>query len=123
MNAEELQKTFSANLKAARTRMGFSQMKLAEVADLSVGYIGDLESCRRWGTPETFSRLAHALGISPHELLIPLRNEESTVPGNQLALLNQQLRKNLSLALDRTITEVFKHVNYTENDIHTTPLC
>ena len=71
MDSKELQKTFSDNIKSARNRAGLSQVKLADKANLSVGYICDLESGRRWGTPDTFSKLADALGINPFELLMP----------------------------------------------------
>lgn len=77
MTSSELQKIFSANLKAARVRAGLSQMKLAEKANLSVGYIFDLESGRRWGTLETFCKLAAALDIHAYELLLPFSYAKS----------------------------------------------
>ncbi len=113
MNSEELQALFSANLKRARNMANLSQMKLAEKADLSVGYICDLESGRRWGTPETFSRLASALGINPFELLLPRNFDaassyELSKQREFLSRLNEALKLNVSSAVNKAISDTFK---------------
>ncbi len=106
MTVKELQMRFSQNIKNGRARLGLSQMKFAEKADLSVGYVCDLESGRRWGTPETFAKLADALGIEPFELLT---DSPENVRAEKLHLstsytkLEEQLRKNLSEAVDSAI--------------------
>ncbi len=112
MNSKELQEIFSSNLKNARSRANLSQMKLAEKANLSVGYICDLESGRRWGTPETFSRLATALDINPFELLLPINLDASSSfelskQREILAKLNESLRKNISTAVNKAISDTF----------------
>lgn len=99
---------FSTNLKAARNRNRFSQMKLAELADLSVGYICDLESGKRWGTPETFSKLANALKISPFELLIPINSSVAEVQievekGKLLNKVSDCLKENILKTIDETV--------------------
>ncbi len=50
-------------LKAIRKWRGLSQVDLAERVGVAQGYISDLESGRRQGTPETLVRLADALDI------------------------------------------------------------
>ena len=112
MNSVELQEIFSTNLKKARNRANLSQMKLAEKANLSVGYICDLESGRRWGTPETFSRLAFALDINPFELLVPdnfdVSNSSDLIKQRKmLAKLNDSLRQNISTAVNKAISDTF----------------
>lgn len=88
-------------------------MKLAEKANLSVGYICDLESGRRWGTPETFSKLANALDISPFELLLPLseNSTETSLESSRIrklyAKLSDSLRKNISSAVNKAISDTF----------------
>ena len=110
MNAEQLQELFSSNLKEMRIRANLSQMKLAEKADLSVGYICDLESGRRWGTPETFSKLARALDVNPFELLLPKKLELSasdiSFRRNFASKVNDVMKKNLRAALDNAISQV-----------------
>lgn len=113
MNAEQLQELFSSNLKEMRIQANLSQMKLAEKADLSVGYICDLESGRRWGTPETFSKLARALDVNPFELLLPkdleLSASEISFRHTFAAEVNKAMQNNLRSALDNAISQVMKN--------------
>ncbi len=94
-------------------RLGLSQLKFAEKADLSVGYICDLESGRRWGTPETFAKLAAALGVEPFRLLmdIPEANsvDSADLCGKIAAAkeLEGRLRENLSEAVDAAVLKTF----------------
>lgn len=115
MDSEELQKLFSSNLKKARNRANLSQLKLAEKANLSLGYICDLEGGRRWGTPETFSKLANALQINPYELLLPdtIKNEnlsELSQTRECLTNLNSILKENLTSAVNKAISDSFSSV-------------
>ena len=104
MDSTDLQHVFSTNLKNARNRAHISQLKLAEKADLSVGYICDLENGRRWGTPETFARLANALGIRAYELLLPADGSqpESLFAPQTAAELEVALHKAVSSAITDT---------------------
>ncbi len=112
MNAAQLQELFSSNLKEMRIRANLSQMKLAEKADLSVGYICDLESGRRWGTPETFSKLAKALEINPFELLLPKNLEFSALDisfqHKFASKLQDSIQKNMKSALANAIAEAIR---------------
>lgn len=117
MNSDELQKLFSSNLKNARIRANLSQLKLAEKANLSLGYICDLEGGRRWGTPETFSKLAGALQINPYELLLPhTSNDENNTFSDiadtreYIANLNSILRDNINAAVNKAITDSFSSI-------------
>ena len=107
MTVKELQTVFSQNIKKRRAQLGLSQMKFAEKADLSVSYVCDLESGRRWGTPETFIKLADALEIEPFELLIASYESVGTENIHQSepsTKWESQLRKNLSEAIDTAIS-------------------
>ena len=117
MNSDELQKLFSSNLKSARIRANLSQLKLAEKANLSLGYICDLEGGRRWGTPETFAKLAKALQINPYELLLPSISTDEMITASEiskarecLANLNSILRENINSAVNKAITDFFSSI-------------
>jgi len=77
MEPSEIKKVFTANIKKYRTLNGMTQMELAIAADLSVGFLCDLESGKKWGTLETMAKLAKALRVKPYQLLIP--EEEKNV--------------------------------------------
>jgi len=50
-------------LRATRRWRGFSQSHIAEVTGIGQGYLSDLESRRRSGTPETMQKIAKALDV------------------------------------------------------------
>lgn len=50
-------------LKAIRQWKGITQLNLSFKTDIGQGYLSDLESGRRSGTPETIAKIAEALSI------------------------------------------------------------
>lgn len=66
----DLQQSLAANLKEHRARWGWSQADLAEHSDLSVSYVGDLETGRKWPAAPILVRLADALQVKPFQLLM-----------------------------------------------------
>jgi DNA-binding XRE family transcriptional regulator len=52
-----------SRLKAIRNWRDVTQMELTFRTDISQGYLSDLESGRRTGTPETIAKLAQALNV------------------------------------------------------------
>lgn len=66
----ELHHLLIRNLKSRRGSLGLSQMELAEKAELSAGYIGEIEMGRKFPAPEVLERLAAALDVRPYRLLM-----------------------------------------------------
>jgi len=66
-----LRSLVSLNIKRFRLNAGLSQEELAERAGISVPYMGALERGEKWPSPGTFTGLAQALGIEPHDLMRP----------------------------------------------------
>jgi transcriptional regulator with XRE-family HTH domain len=65
---ENIREILANNIKENRRRLGISQPRLAELADLSTHYVAMIEGCRKFPTPDVLGRLAAALEIEPHEL-------------------------------------------------------
>ncbi|MBW5290833.1 MAG: hypothetical protein Rsou_1136 [Candidatus Ruthia sp. Asou_11_S2] len=61
--------SFSYVLKQQRSKVGLSQEKLAEKANLLVRYISLLECDRQQPSLTTFIKIARALETSPSELI------------------------------------------------------
>ena len=59
----------AANLRAARARMGISQERLGELAELHRTYVGGIERRERNVSIDNIERLANALGLDIAELL------------------------------------------------------
>jgi transcriptional regulator with XRE-family HTH domain len=57
------------NIRSARIRAGLSQEKLAEKADLSRNYVGNIERGEYKITVEALVRIAKALKLDVHDLM------------------------------------------------------
>lgn len=71
--AAKLQKTFGAAVRAAREAKPMTQEQLAEKAELSLNYIGNVERGEKMASLDTIVRLAGALGIKASELIAQAR--------------------------------------------------
>ena len=71
MTEKELRKLFSSNVRQHRNQNKWTQVELAKRAGVSVNFINDIESEKKWTSPATLVKLANALNIEVHELLKP----------------------------------------------------
>lgn len=56
-------------IKELRELAGIQQKELAERAEISRPYLHDLENNRRGAKPETYKRIADALGVTVEDLM------------------------------------------------------
>ena len=63
-----IQELFIVNLKAYRKLCKISQTQLADLCNSSTGYIGEIESGKRFPSIKMIERLADALGIESWNL-------------------------------------------------------
>ena len=95
MTPDELRKTVADNIKKYRKINNLTQAALAEEANLSVGYLCDLESGKKWGMPETISKLAAALNIQPFQLFMTDVKVADFPPVADLVQLYNNLKNNI----------------------------
>ena len=73
-----LRQVLANNLRENRKKLGISQAKLAEKADLSTQYLAMIELQHKFPSPEVLERLAFALEIDTPELFsMPASLEEN----------------------------------------------
>jgi transcriptional regulator with XRE-family HTH domain len=65
----ELIHNFGVAVRQTREDRGWSQEMLAEQADLNRSYVGEIERGKVIASLGTIEKLAHALGLSPSDLL------------------------------------------------------
>ena len=94
MTSEELRMTVAENIKSYRKMNNLTQMALAEKADLSVGYLHDLEAGTKWGMPETIVKLATALNVQPFQFFMRDKERPNTL-SSDLALLSIMLKQEI----------------------------
>lgn len=64
-----LARTLGTNVRRFRKERGLSQEEFADVVDLAVTYVGQIERGQRNPTLGVVERLAKALGVKPLDLL------------------------------------------------------
>jgi len=100
MKEKELLGILSSNIRDYRLRNKLSQAALAEKADISINFLSDIETGKKWPSPRTLIKLAKVFSIEVYELLKP----ESVLPDASgqviakyteevLAVINQSVGK------------------------------
>ena len=79
MHHDGIPNILAKNLKRFRKALGITQEKMAEKANISSGFVKQIETCRTWIGPDTLDQLAQALGCQPWELLKKPGDEMSSV--------------------------------------------
>ena len=64
----EIRQILSANMKAYRAELGYSQAKLAELVDTATNYIAQIENGKRFPTDKMMEKIASALKKRSFEL-------------------------------------------------------
>jgi transcriptional regulator with XRE-family HTH domain len=112
MGGREVRDILGKNLKTFRNRRSWSQADLAEHAEISINFLGDIERGKKWPHPETLSNLARALDISVFQLFI---EEGQTLNPDAKVLMNQfiedvslSIGKSLSLSVNQSIKNILK---------------
>ena len=110
-NAQFVRELVARNVRAARTRLGISQMKLAEKMDLSTGYMNDVERARRWISAKTLARLAVALHIRPYQFFVE-NGDSATDIHVMLTTIVSELRESADSSIERV---VMRHADQLSN--------
>ncbi|MCL2380123.1 MAG: helix-turn-helix domain-containing protein [Treponema sp.] len=118
MRGKELRAVFGKNVKMFRSRRSWSQAELAEYANISINFLGDIERGNKWPHPETLTKLADALEIKVFELFL---EEDATFDANTEILISRfvkdvslTLSKSLSLSVNQSIEYTLKQYQLTE---------
>jgi len=100
MGGKELRAIFGKNVRIYRNRRNWSQADLAEYANISINFLGDIERGNKWPHPETLTKLADALEIKVFELFMEEDNEINPKTKN---LINRFM-KDMSLTINKTLS-------------------
>ena len=105
---EPLRAYLSANIKARREALNISQEKLAELADVSIQMIKGIEGRRTWVSDKMLANLAHVLGVTAFQLLVPSSRE--TPQGDNAVMLNllENLKQNLHDDIDSRFSRLIR---------------
>jgi transcriptional regulator with XRE-family HTH domain len=94
----KLRHVLATNIRNHRQLLGFSQVKLAEIANISPAYIAMIELEKKFPSDEVLERIANALNIEPTELfsktsypIEEVRNLQKTVLDDIAQVVNTQI--------------------------------
>ena len=71
MTERELLKILSGNIKLYRRRYNWTQAELAEKINISINFLSDVETGKKWASPITLVKLAENFNVNVYELLKP----------------------------------------------------
>ena len=71
----DLRQIFGKNLKSFRFQNGLTQEKLAELVDISINYVSQLEAGLHSADFDVIERLSKCLNIEPYQLFLEPKNE------------------------------------------------
>ena len=103
MTEKELHKIFSSNIKRHRGRFKWSQVDLAKKAGVSINFINDLESGKKWASPATMLKIANVFNIEVYELIKP----QDTFPDNFESIV-KKYTDNIHAAVDEACLDFLK---------------
>ena len=66
----QIQQLLRQNMKEARKRFGYSQMKLAELCGVPTSFIGEIEIGRKFPSVNSLQKIADTLHMKPFELFL-----------------------------------------------------
>jgi transcriptional regulator with XRE-family HTH domain len=70
MEKRQIRHIFGSNLRKFRDRREWSQMELAEKANISMNFLSEIERGNKWPSAETIQNLAYSLDIEVYELFL-----------------------------------------------------
>jgi transcriptional regulator with XRE-family HTH domain len=100
MDGKNLRAIFGKNVRVYRNRRSWSQADLAEYANISINFLGDIERGKKWPHPETLTKLADALEIRVFELFM---EEDNELNPKAKKLMNRFI-KDISLTINKTLS-------------------
>jgi transcriptional regulator with XRE-family HTH domain len=97
---KSIKEVLARNLKINRLKLGLTQDKLAEKAEISTHYLAMVELARKFPSAGMLERLATALEIEPHELFYM-----PSVAENALEHLQESIVSNIERVVSNAIKE------------------
>jgi transcriptional regulator with XRE-family HTH domain len=110
-----LKQLFIRNLKDFRKKEGLSQMRLADYCNISPGYIGEIESGRKFPSTEMIEKIAGVLRIEPYIFFKnPRDNRFTSGSEKQFSRLPYNRKKQIKEKIKRQVKKQIKTQIYAQ---------
>jgi len=118
MTKQDLKAYLSQNLKKYRSYRKLSQADFAELIDISIPFLSDVENGKKWVSPVTLAKMADALNIEAYELLKP----DTIIPDNAVNIL-EKYTSDIYQTFGETLNKIHKNyigqINHKKTDTET----
>jgi len=108
MPEEEIRFVLGKNLKKLRNRRNWSQMKLAEKANISMNFLSEIERGNKWPHPDTLQNLAAALNVEVFELFRSENNTAENYAGEYMKRFSEDVVIAAEQAVKKAVYSVKK---------------
>jgi len=105
MVKKQLRTVLGSNLRTFRGRREWTQMELAEKANISMHFLSEIERGNKWPSSETLQNLAHALGAEVYELFRP---EGEADPG--MGRYMERFSRDVMIAVEESVKKSLLNV-------------
>ena len=103
----ELQKILLNNLKEARKRLGYSQMKLAELANVSTSFIAEIERGNKFPSSTNILKISKVLGMKPYQLFLDEGDVSEWDKYKTLSTIMVELKNRINMDIEDLIKKHF----------------
>ena len=101
MNGQELKGIFGKNIKFYRFRNEFSQADLAEITNISITFLSNIERGLKFPKPDILTKIAEGLGVNVFELF------KTDIVNNENKELIVRLSEDMTNKVNQAMKEVF----------------
>ena len=70
MDNISVRKLLAQNMKRGRKILNINQFELAARSNISPGFVAEIETCRKFPSPEVLERIANSLKLLPYQLFL-----------------------------------------------------
>jgi len=110
MNQDDVRRILAKNIKKRRKELGITQIRLAELAEISEPYMNDIERCQTWVSDKTLAKLAHALNLSLDQLFINGEATDFELDKKNIYLLFQQCKENMHESVENSLENLLRDI-------------
>jgi transcriptional regulator with XRE-family HTH domain len=103
---DRVQKAFIANIRRIRREAGLSQMKMAELCNLSTSFIAEIETGKKFPSSVSIERIATALSLRPYQLFLEDQDRREVDATARITKLTRELKASVSATIDETARKI-----------------
>ncbi len=108
---DRVQKALITNMKRIRKEFGYSQMRMAELCDLSTSFIAEIETGKKFPSSGSLERIATALALRPYQLLIESEEKQKADTRQTMVRLLRELKAKVGKEIDEATRKMISEQN------------